>query len=290
MSDETVIEAVRREIRTFPVKSGDLANVIRRGRTRRIAYRVGASSGVVALCALLVGLALAVGPSSRPVASDGTLQLTSSFAVPVFDNPVESEGALVYQAESGPEIVGLDSSQLGTEVVVTGGNPDAFVVPVSDNPRNALQADRIVYLGYLEGAQLALHSFNGRLCLYLGNGTQVTGGGSCATEDGLAGGSDSVDPPVGSWLAWSQLPESAAVVVGEAEDGSLYWQRVVGRTVVFILPDGTTVDPATLSALDANGTEVATTRGLQIDPAKLGIRPAIECPPETEEGPLPPGC
>lgn len=290
MRDQTVVEAVRREIRTVPVKSGNLAKVVRRGRTRRIAYRVGASSGVVALCALIAGLALAVGPSSGPIASDGTLRLTSNFTVSVFDNPVESEGALVYQAESGPELAGFDSSQLGTEVVVTRRDPDAFVVPVSDNPRNALQADLIVYLGDLKGVQLALHSFNGRLCLFLGNGTQVTGGGSCATEDGLAGGSDSVDPPVGSWLAWSHLPESAAVVVGESEDGSLYWQRVVGRTVVFILPDGTAVDPATLSALDASGTEVATTRGLLIDPAEIGFPPAIECPSETGEGPVPPGC
>jgi hypothetical protein len=271
MSDQTVIQAVRDEINAVPMRSGDLESVVRHGRTRRIAYRVGAS-GVVALVGLIVGVVFVMGaPSSGPVASDGTLRLTSNFNVPVFDNPVESEGALVYQARIGPSFRGLNTDELGVEIVFTGGDPGAFVVPVSDNPVNALQADRIVYLGDVEGAQFALHSFNGKVCVYLGNTTKVTGGGGCVTEDGLTGGNGYVDPPIGSFLAWTQLPESAAVVVGGTGDGSRYWQRVVGRTVVFILPDGTTVDPATLSALDASGNEVATTRGADLDLSEIGF-------------------
>ncbi len=34
------------------------------------------------------------------------------------------------------------------------------------------------------------------------------------------------------------------------------WQRIVGRAVAFIMPVGRTLNPATLSALDANSNEV----------------------------------
>jgi hypothetical protein len=225
------------------------------------------------------------------VASDGTLPLTFDFDVPVFDEPVETEGAMVYQARPAPEI-SIDTAQLGTEVVIEAQTPEALVVPVSDNPINALQADRIVYLGNLKGAQLALHAFNGKTCISLGNGTKITGGGSCVTEDGLAGGSDYVDPPVGDWLAWTQLPGTASVVVGETDTGIAYWQRVVGRTVVFILPNGTTLDPSTLSALDANGNEVATTRGKELDLSEIGFweSAVVECPPDGSDGQAPEGC
>lgn len=299
MSEQTVIDTVRDEISTVPTRSGDLESVIRSGRRRRLIHRVGASSGAVAITALIIGLALTIGQSSSPVASDGTLQLVSDFSVPVFDSHVESEGALVYQGKPGPTSTGIDTDELGTEIVVKGNAVEAFVVPVSDNPRNALQADRIIYLGDLEGSQLALHPFERDVCVFLGNYTQVTGGGGCVTQDGLVGGI-SVDPPVGSWLAWTRLPESAAVVVAESEDGTRFWQQVVGRTVVFILPDGTPIDPSTLSALNADGREVAATRDADLDLGEIGFPPGtrigaltvptIECPPDSIEGPKPEGC
>jgi hypothetical protein len=286
-----ILDAVKEEIGGIPLRSGDLETVLRHGKTRRAAHRVGMASGAVAVVALIAGFVFVSSPSFNQVASGGALSLTSIFDVPVFDDPVRTEGALVYQAKPGP-IIAVDTAQFGSEVVVESRRPEAFVVPVSDNPINALQADRIVYLGDLEGAQLALQSFNGKTCVYLGNGTQVTGGGLCVTAEGLAGGSDYVDPPVGSWLAWTQLPETASVVVGETGDGSSYWQRVVGRTVVFILPDGSTLDPSTLSALDASGNEVATTRGKDLDLAEIGFwePSATECPADGSDAPVPGGC
>lgn len=293
MNDQMVIDAVRDEISDVPIRNGDLETVLRHGQTRRKAYQIVASSGAVTALALIIGFAVIMGGgSSGDVASNGGMQLTSDFNVPVVEGPVETEGALVYQAKPGQAIVGIDPYQLGTEVVIDFNRPDAFVVPVSDNPINALQADRIVYLGDLKGAQLALHAFNGKTCVYLGNGSEVTGGGGCVTEDGLVGGTDYVDPPVGSWLAWTQLPQSASVVVGETADGVSYWQRVVGRTVVFILADGTTLEPDSLSALDANGNEVATTRGKDLDLAEIGFwdPSVVECPPDGSDGPVPDGC
>lgn len=291
MNDQLILDAVREEIGGVPLRNGDLEAVLRHGKTRRAAHRVGMASGAVGVVALIAGFVFVASPSFNQVASGGALSLTSTFDVPVFDDPVRTEGALVYQAKPGP-IIAVDTAQFGSEVVVESRRPEAFVVPVSDNPINALQADRIVYLGDLEGAQLALHTFNGKTCVYLGNGTQVTGGGLCVTAEGLAGGSDYVDPPVGSWLAWTQLPETASVVVGETGDGSSYWQQVVGRTVVFILPDGSTLDPSTLSALDASGNEVATTRGKDLDLAEIGFwePSATECPADGSDAPVPGGC
>jgi hypothetical protein len=286
MNDETVIEAVRDEIKSLPARRGDLEGVTARGRKRRNALRVGVSSVIAVATGMIVGLALASSPASGPVASDGRLQLTPGFEVPVFDVPAETEGALVYRARPGPDPTGIDTGRLGVEVVIDSRDPRALVVPISDHSPNALRADRIVYLGDLEDVQLTLHSFEGRACLHLGNGTEVTGGGVCFTEDGLAGG-NYADPSVGSWLAWTLLPESASVVVGATADGSRYWQRVVGRTAVFILPDGTTVDPATLSALDANGNEVANMRGKAQDLASIGFGVGAEC---RRGGPLSADC
>jgi hypothetical protein len=292
MSDQVIIDEVKNEISGAPMRSGDLKAVIRRGKTRRVAHHLSTTSGVVALCAMVVGFAFVASRSADPVASDGTLQLVADFDVPVFDNHVRSEGALVYQAKPGPALTGGDIEELGTEIVITPSSPEALVVPVSDNPINALQAEVIIYLGELAGAQLALHEFNGQVCVFMGNGTKVTGGGGCVTEEGLVGSNHAVDPPTGPWLAWTQLPESAAVVVGETEDGTRYWQRVIGRTVVLIPPDGPNLDPATLSALDAQGNEVASTRGKDLDLGEIGLwdPSMIECPPETNDGPVPAGC
>lgn len=284
MSDQTVMHVVREEIDRVPTRYGNLDAVVKHGMRRRRTRRIVGASGAVLLATMAFGLVSLIQPSPVPVGAGGTLdlELLPGFSVPVIDSPVSSHGALVYEARPAP-YGDLDVDQLGTEIVITQANPEAFVVPISDNPRNALQADRVIYLGDLGGAQLALHAFNDRLCVYLGNGTEVAGGGSCVTDEGLAGGVY-VDPPVGEWLAWTRLPESVAVVVGETTDGTSYWQRVVGRTVIFILPDGTRVIPTSLSALDADGNEVATTRGMILDLNDIGFpdcppAPAAEAPP-----------
>lgn len=286
MSDQTIVDAVRAEINGLPERRGDLARVMIRGRRRRASRRAGVASTTLIATAVVVGVLLAMGPQPAPVASDGYLTLIEGFDVPVFDAPAQTEGALVYRGRRGPAPEALEPARLGAEIVIDSRDPSALVVPISEHSPNALRADRLVYLGDLGDTQLALHSFDGHACIYLGNGTRVAGGGICATKDGLAGG-DSTDPPVGSWLAWTGLPESASVVVGETSDGSRYWQRVVGRTVVFILPDGNSVDPATLSALDPAGNEVATTRGMDLDLAEIGFPPAADC---VGEGPVPADC
>jgi hypothetical protein len=284
MSDQTVMRVVRDEIDRVPIRHGNLDAVVKRGLRRRRTRRIVGASGVVLVATMAFGLVSLIQTPPVPVGTGGNLdlELVPGFLVRVIDSPISSHGALVYEARPAP-IGGLDVDQLGTEIVITQANPGEFVVPISDNPRNALQADRVIYLGDLAGAQLALHAFNDSLCVFLGNGTDVTGGGSCVTDEGLAGG-EYVDPPVGEWLAWTRLPESVAVVVGETTDGTSYWQRVTGRTVVFILPDGTTVDPTSLSALDADGNEVATTRGMILDLSEIGFPPCPAAP--AEEAPL----
>lgn len=276
MSYEKVVDVVRDEVRDVPTRSGDLQEVIQKGKARRLRNRIGASAIAVGVGAVTVGLGLVVGPSSGPVASNGTLELTQGFTVQVSDSPVESEGALIFVPDPGPSIAGLDIADLGTEVAITPGNASDLVVPTSgENIPNSLSAVRVLYIGDIGIAQVALHPYGDDLMVYLGNGTKVSGGGSSVTCDGLAGG-DSADPDVGKWLVWTRLPESTAVVVGESADGTRYWQHAVGRTVVFILPDRSTVDASKLTALDANGSEVATTSGLDLNLGEIGFHSVDE--------------
>jgi hypothetical protein len=282
MSQQDLVDAVRAEVESVPARSGDLESVIRKGKTRRRVFQIGSWSLAVAMSAVIFGIPLMINPSPSSFASDGSLELLPGFDVPVTGTPIESSGALIYAAEPGPATSPVvDVAQFGTEVTISPADPQDFVVPISDNPGNALQADRVVYLGDLGAAQLALHRFDDQLMVYLGNGTQVAGGGISVTCDGLAGG-DFVDPAVGRWLAWTRLPEATAMVAAETSDGERYWQRPIGRTVVFILPDGTTVDPSTLSALNAEGDEIATTRGLDLALGEIGFPPVDEQPPEAQ--------
>lgn len=292
MSDQTVIEMVRHEIGAVPARAGHLEAVIRRGKRRRFRYRAMTSSAAALGAAALVGgMLFAVRPMADPVASNGALELVDGFSVAVGAEVADYDGFSVYQAEPAPAVPGgVDLGELGTEIEIQPHRAADFVVPYSDNPRNGLQAHRIVYLGDLEGAQVALHDFEGKLCVYLGNRTNTTGSGGCATDQGLVGG-DTVDPPVGEWLAWTHLPESARVVTAQTPDGVRYWQRVTANTAVFITPDGVTVDPTTLVALGDTGTTVATTAGMELDLAEIGFPPAgLECPPESNGGPVPEDC
>lgn len=68
MNDQTILEAVKDEIDRVPLRSGDLEAVLRHGKTRRASYRVGMSSGAVAVLALVVGIFYAASPSFNQVA------------------------------------------------------------------------------------------------------------------------------------------------------------------------------------------------------------------------------
>jgi len=65
------------------------------------------------------------------------------------------------------------------------------------------------------------------------------------------------------------------VVTAEGSDGTPYWEQVVGGTAFFVLPDGGSMDPSSLRALDGSGSEVSSTAGTSIRPFDLGI-----CSPE----------
>jgi hypothetical protein len=258
MIDQELRKTVRAQVAAIPPTTGDLDRVLARGRRRRRATRAGqvGALSVVVVVGLLAAVTGVPG-TGGPVASGGVarLELTDGFDVRVVDRPVRSNGALVYQALPGPE-PGFDTTSIGTEIPVVTGPPSALVVPISDNPVNALQADRMVYLGDVDQAQVALHVFGGDLCLFLGNHTEVAGGGTCGA-DGFTSG-DALDPPVGNWAAWSGLSEGVAVVTVTTADGRVFWQRPVGRTVFFHLPDDSAITRDMLVGLDPEGNEVAT--------------------------------
>ncbi|MEZ5176265.1 MAG: hypothetical protein R2823_08690 [Acidimicrobiia bacterium] len=259
----TVDEATRTYVQTIvdsvPTRSGDLNAVVRRGGHRRRLRN--ASMVVGGLLAIVVAVAplftLASGPDPMHIAGsrgDTYLVLSDGYEVPVEPEPVESRGALVYLGSLGPEPA-FDTSALGTEVMFERQEASHLVVPSSSNPleRNALRASVLVYLGDIETAQLALNVLDtGEVCIFFGNGTDVTGGGYCPVTDRPQVGTSS-DPVVDGWLVWSQLPKDAAVVQITLPDGTSYWQRPVARTSFFQVADPDTLAAARLVALDADG-------------------------------------
>jgi len=262
----TAIDSVTPEPPAFPVTG---ANHLPRFRPVLVAtsafFAVLAAVGVVVLIA---GHGV-TGPFGGGSAVDSVN--LAGLLVPVRGEPVKSRGAWIYAARmANPGAI--DTGNLGTEVALAPADPRSFVVPTSNNPleSNALRAREIVYLGNIAGAQMALHETEGNVCVFLGNNTDVSGGGRCLDGSDIVGGT-SVDPPVGQWLVWTGLPPSAAVVTVTGSDGNPYWQRVAGGTVAFILPHGRPVDPATLKALDATGNEVASTEGMSINPFDVGL-------------------
>jgi hypothetical protein len=56
----------------------------------------------------------------------------------------------------------------------------------------------------------------------------------------------------------------------ELPDGSTYWQRPAARTVFFNLPDGSFLNDASLSALDAEGNVIRL--GVADDPIERLIK------------------
>lgn len=275
MIDQELKEVVRSQVAEIPAASGDLDRVIARGRRRR-QVRIARLASVMVVVAMGAVVALTAIPSgSRPVTSGGVtrLDLVDGFSVPIVDQPVRSEGALVYQALPGPDPT-FDVSVLGTELPIQPKEAAALVVPVSNNPLNALQADRLVYLGDIDKAQLALHVFDGDLCLFIGNYTKVTGGGTCDLSDGFARGKGSVDPPIGNWTVWTKLPDEVAVVTVTTAEGEVFWQRPVGRTVFFDLPGDAQVTRDMLVGLNADGKRVATPGP---DPNQAEIAALIVC-------------
>ncbi|MGC2239520.1 MAG: hypothetical protein WA726_01635 [Acidimicrobiia bacterium] len=266
MIDSQVRGYVEERLDQVPLRSGDLSSVVLRGQRRRRARR----GFTVAVAALLV--ALFVGPMfwlfrpvEQPLASgSGSLQLTDGFTVGVSENTVESEGAMVYEGLLGPTPV-FDTSRLGTEIPLTLDSVADLVVPPKVDlwQANALNALALVYLGDINGAQIALQlsHFDGQdhFCVFFGNGTDITGGGICGPSvsshpvSGFA-----ADPAIGGWVVWTKLAEETSVVRMELVGGSSYWQRPRGRTVFFNLPDHSNLDDVRLTTFTASGDSVIT--------------------------------
>lgn len=222
----------------------------RRWGTALVAVVVVAAVGAAAALDWMRGRSDVVVDSASVVSE---LELVDGLVVPVLGSPVQSEGALVYRGALGPEPA-FDVSGLGTEMALSDGPPEALVVPPSANPleRNALRADRIVYLGDINTAQMALHVFEGELCLFAGNRTPVSGSGTCPVPGGpLDGAYD--DPPIGGWTVWAYVPPETSVVRMVLDDGSSFWQRPRARTVFFNLPDGRDLGKPSLTAYDLDG-------------------------------------
>jgi hypothetical protein len=247
---------------------------------------VGAAVSVTALALLTVGSVLWLRPADQPFAGDiepMVVELPGGFVVNVAPDSVESEGAVVYVGLPGPEPT-FDPATLGTEIALTRRAASDLVMPPSSNPleRNALHATTMVYLGDINGAQIALQASEGglldidgadRLCVFFGNGTPITGGGTCDLVNGLAFAAGATDPPVGDWVVWTGLPEAVAVVTAQTVDGATYWQRPVARTVYFNLPDGTSVRPSTLTALNASGNNITESAPEGVPDLTLTVNP-----------------
>jgi hypothetical protein len=239
-------------------------------------------AAVLVMTVIAAGAVALTRSTPRPPASDGDrlqLELPGGFVVSVSPDSTSTEGAAIYVGLMGPE-PRFDPQTLGIEIALTPRAASELVMPPSKNPleRNAIHASTMVYLGDLKGAQLALQVVDGglfglfgtdQLCVFWGNGTPVTGGGTCPVTDrpksGFAG-----DPPIGDWLLWTQLPQQTAAVQMELPDGSTYWQRPAARTVFFNLPDGSSLNDASLSALDAEGNVIRL--GVADDPIERLIK------------------
>ena len=285
MIDQATRSYVQSAIENTPDRVGSLESVLVRGRRRRLATRVGVAVSMMALIFVAVGAVALLRPANRPVAT-GTdpimLELVSGFAVGVGPDSAESEGAIVYVGLLGPEPF-FDTTNLGTEIALTPRPASDLIVPPKGNPldRNALRAAAMVYLGDINGAQIALSlsdsGFLGlggeSLCAFWGNGTQIAGGGDCYIIEGPKTGT-TTDPPIGGWLVWTQLPKDTAAVQVELEDGTRYWQRPVARTVFLNAPDGRSLENAALSAVDSAGNVIQTATPEHTTPPRRSTNPA----------------
>ncbi|MFQ5523513.1 MAG: hypothetical protein ACE5F5_08030, partial [Acidimicrobiia bacterium] len=190
--------------------------------------------------------------------ASSVVRLAGRFEVPIEPvPPLESRGALVYVGALAPEPL-FNTSALGTEVVIERGDASRLVIPPGSDPRepNPLRASTFVYIGDIGPTQLALNDFEGNtLCIFFGNGTEVTGHGRCGLSTGVEIGW-SADPVMDSWLLWSRLPEEASVVQVELPSGKTFWQRPIARTVFFYI-DGVNLAGARARILDINGDPVS---------------------------------
>ena len=258
--------------------------MLARGRRRRFTIRMATAASVAAVVVLAVGVIAWLRPVERPVAS-GTdpimLELPGGFTVDVGPESVESEGAIVYVGLPGPEPL-FDTASLGTDISLSPRLASDLIVPPSGNPleRNALHAAAMVYLGDINGAQIALSVSDGgflglggeSMCAFWGNGTPITGGGDCSISEGPKTGT-TTDPPIGGWLVWTQLPEDTAAVHVELSDGTDYWQQPVARTVFLNVPGGRSLEGAALSALDADGNVIDTATPEHTTPPRTSTNP-----------------
>jgi hypothetical protein len=269
MIDQNTQSYLQSIIDATPSREGDLAAVIARGRRRRQTVLRGKAFGVMVAVVAAMGSAVFLSPGRHPIGGGdqlAELELPGGLVVEVHPDPVEKQGALVYVGRLGPAPT-FDTTILGTEIaLVRRPATDLIVPPAGDSQKkNALHASTLVYLGDLNGAQIALQVSDlgplglgsDILCVFWGNGTRITGGGDCEFSDSPAS-RVTADPPIGSLLLWTRLPANASVVILELPDGSRYWQRPTARTAFFNLPDGRSLHDTQLSVLDADGSVLTT--------------------------------
>ncbi len=265
MTTDTIIRThIEAKLEAVPDQEGDMSAVMRRGRReqrrRRLRYSI---VGVAAAFLAVVPVVFLTAESSPSIGgyTDTEVTFESGFTVPVDGPPIETRGALVFTGVVAvPE---FDASVLGINYPLTKQGAGALVVPSGSGPTqaNALNADTLVLLGAADGAQLALQQSQGFMCVFFGNGTDITGGGYCGiavtAEPTIGYSTDPAFPRSdGGWLVWTQLPEAAAVVTVELPDGTTYWQHVVARTAFFAVADLDTLMSATATAYDAQGNEI----------------------------------
>ena len=271
-SDTTIYAHVHSALDAVPNRAGNLSDVTVRGRSRQRRNRIG--YGVVAVAAVFliaVPVALTIGNQTQEFGagldSEGEVVFDSGFTVGVVGDPVESLGALVFQgAPVAPTTASFDPATLGIEYAFSERGAVNLIVPPSDQPfeDNALQADLLVYLGDIGGAQIAL----GQTCVFFGNGTEITGGGFCDITDQPTVGysADPVFPDSdGGWLVWTMLPVDTAVVQITLEDDTMYWQRPIARTALFAVADPDQLVAATTTAYDSTGAVISTAKPSFLD-------------------------
>jgi len=265
MVDEAAKAYVQSVLAEVPDRSGDLHTVLRRGSIRRKVLNTAVGGGALIVLVLVMSpLLLTMGRSDTQVVGAGSgglpaVELPDGFVVGVDGEPVETLGALVYWGLPA-EAPTFDPTSLGTEVVIQRQGPSHLVVPPSDQPfeSNALGASTLVYLGDVGNFQLALSVSEGReLCIFFGNGTEITGGGYCGLKPTPESGFSADPTPKGWWLVWSKLPKGTAIVQIELPDGSTYWQRPVARTVFFQVSEPGTLAGTRTIALDTQGNVLA---------------------------------
>jgi hypothetical protein len=267
-TDTTIYAYVTDTIEAVPPRHGDLSSVVKRGRSiRRRKRTVLAAGSVVGMCLAVLPLLLTLGSSPSPIGEYGgesEFMFATGFRVAVIGEPIESEGALVFAgAPAEPANARFDLARLGTEYPIDRRNAADLVVPPPGDPfeSNALHASTLVYLGDAGGAQLALQETDGETCVFLGNGTEVTGGGFCGITDAPTIGY-SADPQFpqsrGGWLVWSMLPTDTSVVTVTLPNGDTFWQRPVSRTAFFAIVSLDTLQDATATAFDSSGAVIAT--------------------------------